>query len=96
MHANKSRYRIAVPIETIKELRSAADARYYREQFQLAQSYEERWITIIYILDGSYKTLHLIAATADAFKMWDTTLRKLYAVRLELMSGLGHVEMVCL
>ncbi|KZP20290.1 PLC-like phosphodiesterase [Athelia psychrophila] len=88
-----SKHQKIIPIENIKELRSAADARYYREQFQLAQSYEERWITIIYILDGSYKTLHLIAATADVFRMWDATLRKLYAVRLELMSGLGHVEM---
>lgn len=84
---------ITVPIENIKELRSASDARYYREQFQLAQEYEERWLTIIYIMDGSYKTLHLIAATKDVFQMWDITLRKLYTIRQELMSGLGNVEM---
>lgn len=83
----------AVPIENIKELRSASDARYYREQFQLAQEYEERWLTIIYIMDGNYKTLHLIASTKDVFQMWDITLRKLYAIRQELMSGLGNVEM---
>ncbi|GLB34525.1 putative phospholipase C [Lyophyllum shimeji] len=82
-----------IPIENIKELRSGSDARYYREQFQLAQEYEDRWLTIIYILEGAYKTLHLIAATKEVFRMWDTTLRKLHAIRQELMSGLGNIEM---
>jgi phosphatidylinositol phospholipase C, delta len=82
-----------VPIENIKEIRSGADARYYREQFQLAAEYEDRWLTIIYILDGQYKTLHLIAATHDVFQMWDGILRKLYGIRQELMSGLGNIEM---
>jgi phosphatidylinositol phospholipase C delta len=84
---------VIVPIENIKELRSAADARYYREQFHLSETYEDRWLTLIYILDGQYKTLHLIATTQDVFKLWDVTLRKLYAVRQELMSGLGNIEM---
>jgi phosphatidylinositol phospholipase C, delta len=84
---------LIVPIENIKELRSASDARYYREQFQLAQEYEDRWLTIIYIMDGNYKTLHLIASTKDVFQMWDITLRKLYAIRQQLMSGLGNGEM---
>ncbi|KAG6876451.1 hypothetical protein C0993_002988, partial [Termitomyces sp. T159_Od127] len=82
-----------IPIENIKELRSGSDARYYREQFQLAAEYEDRWLTIIYIIDGTYKTLHLIAASRDDFKMWDTTLRRLHAIRKELMSGLGNLEM---
>jgi phosphatidylinositol phospholipase C delta len=82
-----------VPIENIKELRSGPDARYYREQFQLAAEYEDRWLSIIYIIDGQYKTLHLIASTKDVFHMWDTTLRKLHRIRKELMSGLGNIEM---
>jgi len=83
---------LAVPIENIKELRFSSDARYYRQQFQLSQNYEDRWITIIYILNGEYKTLHLIASTDDVFRMWDITLRKLYAIRQELMTGLGNEE----
>ncbi|KAF8331226.1 phosphoinositide-specific phospholipase C [Amanita rubescens] len=82
-----------IPIENIKEMRSASDARYYREQFQLSQVYQDCWLTIIYILDGSYKTLHLIAPSVDVFRVWDATLRKVYAIRLELMSGLGNFEM---
>ncbi|EJD01915.1 PLC-like phosphodiesterase [Fomitiporia mediterranea MF3/22] len=81
-----------IPIENIKEIRSGADARYYREQFQLSAEYEARWLTIVYIADGKYKTLHAIATTPDVFVMWDRMLRALHAVRQELMSGLGHVE----
>ena len=82
-----------VPIENIKELRCGADARYYRSQFQLSQEYEDRWLTIVYVLDGGYKTLHLIAATREIFQMWDITLRRLYAIRQQLMSGLGSADM---
>lgn len=82
-----------VPIETIKEIRTGSDARYYREQFQLASSYEDKWLTLVYVLDGSYKTLHLIAATRDVFQMWDATIRRLYEIRKQLMSGLGHGAM---
>ncbi|PBK93995.1 1-phosphatidylinositol-4,5-bisphosphate phosphodiesterase 1 [Armillaria gallica] len=82
-----------IPIEAIKEIRSGSDARYYRQQFQLASECEERWLTIIYILDGNYKTLHVVVPTKDVFHMWNYTLRGLHAVRQELMSGLGYVEM---
>ncbi|TFK38082.1 hypothetical protein BDQ12DRAFT_683948 [Crucibulum laeve] len=82
-----------IPIENIKELRSGQDARYYREQFHLSPFYEPCWLTIIYILEGTYKTLHLIAPSPDIFRSWDTTLRKLHAIRQELMSGLGNLEM---
>ncbi|THH08231.1 hypothetical protein EW145_g2843 [Phellinidium pouzarii] len=81
-----------IPIENIKEIRSGADTRYYREQFHLSADYEARWLTIIYNVDGSWKILHAVAATPDVFTLWDHTLRALLAVRQELMSGLGHVE----
>ncbi|KZT64238.1 PLC-like phosphodiesterase [Daedalea quercina L-15889] len=81
-----------IPIENIKELREGADARYYRQQFQIAPSFEDRWLTIVYVLDGRYKTLHLLAATRDVFQMWDLMLRRLYAIRQKLMSGLGYTE----
>ncbi|KAJ3524795.1 hypothetical protein NM688_g8501 [Phlebia brevispora] len=82
-----------IPIESIKEIRTGADARYYREQFQLAQSYEDRWFTLVYVLDSEYKTLHLIATTRELFVQWDSAVRRLYEVRKKLMSGLGHGEM---
>lgn len=86
------RHRI-IPIEAIKEIRSGQDARYYRQQFQYAEEYEARWLTIIYILEGRYKTLHIIAHSAKVYHMWNMTLRRLHSIRQELMQGLGNVEM---
>jgi phosphatidylinositol phospholipase C delta len=83
---------ISVPIENIKELRMGANARYYRQQNKLPEEMEERWITIIYILDGTYKTLHIVAETRDVFQLWSTALQKLYTIRQGLMAGLGNVE----
>ena len=61
-------------------------------QFKLPEEYEDRWITIIYIVDGTYKTLHLVAETHDLFQKWSAALKKLYAIRQGLMTGLGNVE----
>ncbi|KAG2006759.1 1-phosphatidylinositol-4,5-bisphosphate phosphodiesterase 1 [Coprinopsis cinerea AmutBmut pab1-1] len=81
-----------VPIEAIKEMRSGEDARYYCNQFEQPEEAESRWITVIYILGGAYKTLHILADTRDAFHAWDTTLRKLHSVRQGLTTGLGNME----
>ncbi|TFK21219.1 1-phosphatidylinositol-4,5-bisphosphate phosphodiesterase 1 [Coprinopsis marcescibilis] len=89
----KSRKNGLVPIETIKELRSGADARYYRIQFSQPEECESRWITIIYILGGEYKTLHVLADTKEHFEAWEGALRKLYSVRQGLTAGLGDLEM---
>ncbi|KLO18924.1 PLC-like phosphodiesterase [Schizopora paradoxa] len=81
-----------VPLENIKEIRSGADGRYYREQFQLSQDYEDRWLTLVYVIDSRYNTLHLVASTKEIFHLWDYTLHNMYAVRKNLMSGLGSIE----
>jgi phosphatidylinositol phospholipase C, delta len=47
---------------------------------------------VIYIADGKYKTLHMVAFTSDVFHMWNTTLRQLHSLRQDLMSGLGNME----
>lgn len=85
--------RTAVPIEAIKEIRTGVDARNYREQFKIAADAEERWLTIVYIVDNKYKTLHLVAPTKDVFAMWEVSLRVLHAERAQLMDGLDHEEL---
>ncbi|KAG8934113.1 Phospholipase C [Tulasnella sp. 417] len=81
-----------INIENIKEMRIAADARNYREQFKISGEEESRWITIVYTCDGKFKTLHVVAPSIHIFRMWVSTLRTLYALRRELMSGLGNSE----
>lgn len=82
-----------VPIENIKELRTSSDARYYRELFQISQECENRWLTVVYTLDGHWKIWHVIAPSVDVFHMWDSTLHELYAVRQTLMRGLGNFDL---
>lgn len=81
-----------VVIENIKEIRSGAETRYYREQFRIPSDQESLWLTIIYTSFSQYKTLHLVAFTPDVFRLWDTTLRRLFAFRQYMLSGLGSIE----
>ncbi|KAG7451424.1 PLC-like phosphodiesterase [Guyanagaster necrorhizus] len=88
----ESRKSGVIPIEAIKEIRSGPESRYYRSQFKLSQAMEDRWITIIYILEGSYKTIHIVSDTTEIFTDWLTTLKKLCVVRQGLMTGLGNIK----
>ncbi|KAG8921457.1 Phospholipase C, partial [Tulasnella sp. 408] len=81
-----------IHIENIREMRIGADARNYREQLKISEEEESRWITIVYICDSKFKTLHVVAPSIQVFRMWVSTLRTLYALRRELMSGLGSSE----
>ncbi|KIK61621.1 hypothetical protein GYMLUDRAFT_42638 [Collybiopsis luxurians FD-317 M1] len=76
-----------IPIESIKELRFDGDTSYYRSLYKLPADVQTRWITIIYILDGKYKIMHIIAPSDVVFQQWKESLNKLYAVRQGLMSG---------
>lgn len=81
-----------VIMENIKEIRSGPETRYYREQFRISSDKEPLWITIVYTTEAKYKTLHLVAFTPDVFRLWNTTLRRLFAFRQGLLSGLGSME----
>ena len=81
----------AVAIESIQEIRSGDSARSYRVQFKFPENAESRWITIIYVSEGQYKTLHMLADTPDIFNAWDASLRKLFTIRQGLMSGVGNM-----
>ncbi|KAG8999389.1 Phospholipase C [Tulasnella sp. JGI-2019a] len=88
----ESKKRGLISIENIREMRTGANARNYRESFKVAVDAEPRWLTIIYVCDGKYKTLHVVALSVDVFRMWNQTLQKLYCLRRELMCGLGNME----
>ncbi|KAJ6565650.1 PLC-like phosphodiesterase [Mycena vulgaris] len=91
----ESKVKKYVSIEAVRELRTGSDAKNYREQFQPPnKDYEDRWLTIIYIVDSTYKTMHLLAPTKQVMDMWTTALRRLHAIQTELMSGLGQGEML--
>ncbi|KAF5345262.1 hypothetical protein D9756_011418 [Leucocoprinus leucothites] len=82
-----------VPIAAIKEIRTGENTKYDRQRFEKPEEWESRWLTIIYTIDGSYKTLHMIADTRDVLKQWEVSLRKLYAIRQGLITGLGKFDL---
>ncbi|KAJ7257872.1 PLC-like phosphodiesterase [Mycena haematopus] len=82
-----------VPIESIQEIRTGPDAQYYCRQFGFSGDAVDRWITIVYVLHSTYKTLHILAPTRDVKNLWETNLRKLYTIRLGLMHDLDNHEL---
>lgn len=82
---------IIVNVDDIKALHSTADARHYREQFQLSSSYEPRWLTIIYTSGPKLKALHLIFSTVETHELWYKTLKNLRQHRKEVTGGLAFL-----
>ncbi|KAI5793030.1 PLC-like phosphodiesterase [Geopyxis carbonaria] len=76
-------------IDDIRDIRVGLNARNYREELQVAQDFEDRWITIIYANDGKLKLLHMIAPTIQLFKLWTSTLEAIQRYRTEMMAGLA-------
>ncbi|MCJ1474400.1 Phospholipase C [Lambiella insularis] len=81
-------------IDDIQQIRLCAEARNYREEFQISGNAENCWFTIIYAdPDRSkgrpVKTMHLIAPNQHLFELWTSTLDDLSRYRHNLMKGLA-------
>ncbi|KAI9812865.1 MAG: Phospholipase C [Pycnora praestabilis] len=81
-------------IDDLKEIRVGADARNYREEFQVPSEIESRWFTIIYADQDRtkgrpFKTMHLIAPNDDMFNLWTATLESIWKYRSAIMAGLA-------
>ncbi|CAG8727272.1 5261_t:CDS:2, partial [Acaulospora colombiana] len=77
-------------IENIKELRIGSHAHSEIASLlpnQSIESVEDRWLTIIYTIEDEYKTLNVIAPTAEILAQWFTTLTALRQLRLDFMTG---------
>jgi phosphatidylinositol phospholipase C delta len=84
-------------IDDVKDLRTGADAKHYREELGYDESYEPLWLTIVYSdtsrSKGKTKTMHLIAPDVFVFNMWTDTLNAVSRDRIEIMTGLmGFAE----
>ncbi|KAL9095560.1 MAG: hypothetical protein Q9165_001992 [Trypethelium subeluteriae] len=81
-------------IDDIRDIRTGADARNYRQDFGVSAEVESRWFTILYS-DPSQskgrmlKTMHLIAHSDHVFKLWTETLDGIANSRAEVMEGLA-------
>ncbi|KAJ7672409.1 1-phosphatidylinositol-4,5-bisphosphate phosphodiesterase 1 [Mycena polygramma] len=89
----ESKVKKYIPVVAIRDLRTGAEARSYRDQFQPPnKDYEDRWLTIVYLVNLDYKTMHLLAPTKEVMDMWTAALRRVYAVQTDLLSGLNQGE----
>lgn len=84
-------------IDDIREIRTGADARNYREEFQIPSEAEPRWFTILYADEKRskgrpIKTMHLIAPNEFIFDCWTTTLRDFSRYRMDMMTGLAGLS----
>ena len=73
-------------------MRAGSHARQHIQHFHLPVDFESRWLTIIYSVEGDYKTLHIVAPTTVIFRLWHVTLLQLKKVRLDFMMGLSSAE----
>ncbi|TGZ84458.1 PLC-like phosphodiesterase [Ascodesmis nigricans] len=79
-------------IDDMKDVRTGANARNYREELQVSKDLEPRWITITYMdpeEKGKLKFLHVVAPTDYLFEMWTKTLEAIHTYRTEMMAGLA-------
>jgi phosphatidylinositol phospholipase C, delta len=81
-------------IDDIKEIRTGADARNYREEFKVPAEDEPRFFSIVYAIPDkskgrSQKIMHLIAGDDRSFELWTTTLDAISKHRHELMVSLS-------
>lgn len=80
-------------IDDVKEIRVGAEARNYREEFQIPRTKEPLWFTIIYSDPNRskgrpFKTMHLIAPDEFHFNLWTNTLESVSRSRIDMMAGL--------
>ncbi|EED21530.1 1-phosphatidylinositol-4,5-bisphosphate phosphodiesterase Plc1, putative [Talaromyces stipitatus ATCC 10500] len=97
LEAAKVRWDLSNPskrfyIDDIKQIHVGADARNYREEYQVSAEAESRWITIV-LHDpdrskGSSKFMHLITPDDYTLELWTATLEHVMRYRIGLMTGL--------
>ncbi|KAJ4305866.1 hypothetical protein N0V90_001399 [Kalmusia sp. IMI 367209] len=84
-------------IDDVKDLRTGADAKHYREELKCDERFEHLWFTIVYSdtsrSKGKIKTMHLIAPDVNIFNHWTETLNAVSRDRIDMMAGLmGFAE----
>ncbi|CAK5272661.1 unnamed protein product [Mycena citricolor] len=84
-----------ISIDAIRYVRAGPETKLYRDSLQVSDpDCEDRWITLIYMINSTNKTMHLLAPTKDIMDMWLAGLRKVHLLQTELMSGLTQGELL--
>jgi phosphatidylinositol phospholipase C delta len=84
-------------IDDVREIRSGAEAKHYREELGYSQNLEPLWFTIIYFdtsrSSTKMKSMHLLAPDIGTLSFWTQTLETVSRNRIDMMAGLlGFAE----
>ncbi|KAF7297448.1 Phosphoinositide phospholipase C [Mycena indigotica] len=90
----ESKVKKCIPVDAIREMRTGPEAQNYRAHLLQPplEDYEERWLTVVYVVQATYKTLHLVAPSKELMDSFVQALYKLYAIRSELIDSLNDGE----
>ncbi|CCJ28729.1 unnamed protein product [Pneumocystis jirovecii] len=78
-----------ISVDDIQDIRVGHDSRNYREQLKVEVDYEDKWFSIICLVNHKLKILHLIAPTSELRQQWVILLKKTQQYRIEMMGKLG-------
>ncbi|KAA8911806.1 hypothetical protein TRICI_003703 [Trichomonascus ciferrii] len=77
-------------VDKIFQIRTADDAKNYREELKVSSTLSSKWASIIYTdNDSKLKALHILGINQEEFDLFIKVLRKLVKYRQDLMSGLA-------
>lgn len=63
---------------------------YWRNHFGFGPEYENRWLTISYLRDTRYKTLHIVAENEEMFLAFSQVISQALATRTMVLTLLSH------
>lgn len=79
-------------VDKIYQIRTAEDAKNYREELKVSSTLASKWASIIYTDNNDnnkLKTLHILGVNQREFDLFIRVLRKFVKYRQDLMSGLA-------
>ncbi|GAB7365763.1 hypothetical protein MBLNU230_g7098t1 [Neophaeotheca triangularis] len=81
-------------IDDVREIRIGADSRNARDDVQLPDEHEDRWVTIVYDVPERFKgraikTMHILCPDVFITKLWSDALNVVTRERIEIMNALA-------
>ncbi len=76
-------------VDSIKDIRSAGNARNYRELCKISAEHEPLWLSVIYAEGVKLKAMHIIMPSSQMLEKFQKSLERLYDHRIDLVGEMG-------
>nr|GAT55065.1 predicted protein [Mycena chlorophos] len=84
---------VEIATEDIREIRTGSDAQHYCQLMGFTTAELDRWMSVVYVANGQYKTLHILAPNPDVLLRFECIIRKLNTIRAGLAASLNDTLM---